>query len=569
MMDQLTKINPHIHTLPETGMNREIPRPVRPEDCLTRLNPHVTDSAKIAPGTMLCEDYQVLERLSLAAGEADLYLCRRGEESFAAKVYRRSVSLKPEVAQALEQLDCPYVAGPLEVGRFRDRTVEILPFYPLGSLRGRTFSPEQLKEKIIPCLNEGLHALHGANIVHKDLKPSNIMCVAEDLQVAIIDFGISSPIQADTTMVLTQTGMTPEYCAPETFKGLYSTHSDYYSLGITLYELFCGETPYSSMAPEEIEKYLAIQRIPFPENMPGELQDLIRALTYPDISNRKDKANPNRRWGYEEVKNWLAGIRQTIPGEGVYGIHVKPYVFEGQEYRSVRELTRALAANWKEGKKHLMRGLLAAHFDECDFRAAGICREAMAEATRLSGKDDLVFWKTLCALDPSGTELHWKGRSYEGLSAFGRELLECLRQGDYRLGTYLDSLYREEILSRYVALKEPENEQMYKAVKMLETSYLASEDSRQRRVSFYLTGYMLSGQKILQIGEKEFHTVEELIAHLQELLGPNNQYLDRFRYFCHLLVDRYENLVPELESWLLALGRQEELEIWRRKMRGA
>ena len=91
--------------------------------------------------------------------------------------------------------------------------------------------------KIIPNINEGLHAIHEAGIIHKDLKPSNIMLNSDGETVSIIDFGISSIIADGNTVLVTKTGMTPEYSAPETFKNLFLRESDYYSFGITLFEL--------------------------------------------------------------------------------------------------------------------------------------------------------------------------------------------------------------------------------------------------------------------------------------------------------------------------------------------
>ena len=68
--------------------------------------------------------------------------------------------------------------------------------------------------------------------------------------------------------MVTKTGMTPEYSAPETFKNIFYEGSDYYSFGITLFELYCGYTPYANMQPEEIEQYVSVQKIPFPESIP-------------------------------------------------------------------------------------------------------------------------------------------------------------------------------------------------------------------------------------------------------------------------------------------------------------
>ena len=98
-------------------------------------------------------------------------------------------------------------------------------------------SAPQLKNNIIPALNEGLKVLHDNGIIHKDLKPSNIMLNADGRTVSIIDFGISSIREEGSTVIVTKTGMTPDYSAPETFRGLFLSESDYYSLGITIFEL--------------------------------------------------------------------------------------------------------------------------------------------------------------------------------------------------------------------------------------------------------------------------------------------------------------------------------------------
>lgn len=530
----------------------------------TVLNPHLPASDSIAEGTLLCGKYRVIEKMPVVTGEADLYVCTFSNKKYVAKVYRRTASIKAEVTQQLKKLKSPYVAAVHEIGEHRGATIEILPFYSRGSLSGKTFSYEQLKDRIIPCLNEGLKALHDRNIIHKDLKPSNIMITDDQQSVAIIDFGISSVTEAGNTVIVTQTGMTPEYSAPETFKGLYSAYADYYSLGITLYELFCGKTPYDNMSAEEIEKYIAIQRIPLPQTMPTELQELIKALTYYDISNRRDKKNPNCRWGYDEVKKWLKGIKQTIPGEGIDRRSARPYFFAGKNYTSRTDLVRALVENWQEGKKELFRGKLSDYYKIYDAEAFQICQTAEREATRSSGKDDFIFWKTMYALQPETKDFFWKGRVYIGLPALGRDLLEQLRKSSASMNEYMDGVLREELLSKYVAMKNPDNEKMLVAVKGLESSYrVYIRDPRERQITLYLVAYMLSNQKILYVAGQEFHTLSELTSYMKQLLGDNNENLDQFKTFCHSLMEQYDNLIPAFESWLIAIGKRDALNSWK------
>lgn len=568
-MADKTRLNRNLNNGNVTVLNSDIAHNQRLSSASsTILNPHVSANSAIGEGFLLCGKYHVIEKMPITTGEADLYVCSHGNKKYVAKVYRRTASIKAEVSEQLKQLNSPYVATVYEIGECHGATVEILPFYSKGSLSGKTFSYEQLRNSIIPCLNEGLKALHDAKIIHKDLKPSNIMAADDQQSVAIIDFGISSVTEAGNTIIVTKTGMTPEYSAPETFKGLYSSNADYYALGITLYELFCGKTPYGNMPAEEIEKYIAIQRIPFPKTMPIELQELIKALTYYDISNRRDKNNPNRRWGYDEVKKWLSGVKQTIPGEGIDRKSARPYFFADKNYTTRTDLIRALVENWEAGKKELFRGKLSDYYKIYDSEAYQICQTAEREATRESGKDDFIFWKTMYALQPQTKDFFWKGRVYIGLPALGRDLLEQLRKSSSTLNEYIDGVLKEELLSKYITMRDPNNETILDAVKGLESSYRAYiSNPREKRITLYLVAYMLSNQKILYVAGQEFHTLSELTSYMKELLGDNNKYLDQFKEFCHKLMDQYDNLIPALESWLIALGKREELDSWKEAMK--
>ena len=297
------------------------------------------------------------------------------------------------------------------------------------------------------------------------------------------------------------------------------------------------------------------------------MQELIKALTYFDISNRRDKNNPNRRWGYEEVRNWLAGKEQTIPGEGVDRKTIRPYFFAGENYTTRTELARGLASHWEEGTKELFRGKLSDYYSLYDPEACRICQEAEQEASHVSGQDDLIFWKTLYALMPECTDFFWKGRVYAGLPALGRELLEHLRQNTGARTEFMAQILTAGILSHYVKLKNPDDRKMLEAVQSLENSYCAPRnDTRQKMIVLYLTAYMLSGQKILYVANREFHDLQELSAYMRQLLGENNEHLDRFKKFCHTLVDRYDNLIPALESWLIAIGKRDALNSWKNAM---
>lgn len=561
-MENTTVINPAVQPSSATVINAEVV-----EEYNRQNNIETDNSASITEGTVICDKYRVQSQLEVSSGEADLFLCSDGSMQYVAKVYKRKFAIKQEVIDALLKIDSPYVARLYETGTYNGYPVEILPYYERGSLQGKTFTEDELVRKIIPNINEGLHAIHEAGIIHKDLKPSNIMLNSDGETVSIIDFGISSIIADGNTVLVTKTGMTPEYSAPETFKNLFLRESDYYSFGITLFELFCGYTPYANMQPEEIEQYVSVQRIPYPEEMSALLQDFISALTYYDISNRSNKNNPNRRWTYEEVKKWLDGEPLVIPGEGVGNVGkgtMPVFKFLGEDFTDPALLVTAFAKNWEEGKKQLFRGVVTAHFRTWNQEIARKCQAAEEEAGRENGKDDIIFWKLLYQINPKLKGFYWMGQTYESLPAFGRDVLEKLWDKDKSQYSYYSSILSEKLLSQYVLMAAPKNEKLKKAAEAIEDSYeLEKNNGTDMQRTYYLMAYTLSGQKLLLLDGEQIRTVGELANYMRNVLAES---FDKFESLCHRLVDYDGNLDFQLETWLMAIGKQKEIEKWRASM---
>lgn len=557
-MSNKTEINPDINA---TVINSEV-------DQSTAINPNlVALSAKLVAGTILADKYEIVEPLSVSTGEADLYVCKYDGKEYVAKVYRRQRSVKPEVITVLKSISSPYVASLFDTGTHNNLPFEILPYYKNGSLQGRQFTMEELKKTIIPCINEALKVLHQNDIIHKDLKPSNIMLLDDNKSVAIIDFGTSSVFEQGNTVLVTKTGMTPEYSAPETFRNLFLEESDYYSFGITLYELYCVYTPYKNMNAEEIAQFTVVQRIPFPEDMPQELQDLISAVTYFDITNRNKKNNPNRRWTYAEVDNWCKGKKQVIPGEGTGFCAEKailPYTFLGHEYKDIPSLVTALASNWNDGKKQLYRGLLSAFFKNFNPEIADYCIDAEEEAIRNARKDDIIFWNLLYKIYPELNGFYWMGQIYESLPALGRDMLERLWRNDKSNYSYWDDILSNKLLTNYLSNVKSKNDNLVAASSALETAHnVGNRSKRDTMMNYYTMAYLLSGQKLFAIGEKRLKNVSELMAYMKGLLDSS---YEEFDDFCHSLISYDDTLDVQFEAWLIALGKRKELDAWRHSL---
>jgi serine/threonine protein kinase len=106
--------------------------------------------------------------------------------------------------------------------------------------------------KIIKQICQALDSAHEINIIHRDIKPHNILVNDEDL-IKIVDFGIARNIYRNPDEGVTKTGTiigTPDYMSPEQASGNnYDHRSDLYSLGIVIYEMLSGAVPFKSESP--------------------------------------------------------------------------------------------------------------------------------------------------------------------------------------------------------------------------------------------------------------------------------------------------------------------------------
>jgi serine/threonine-protein kinase len=156
--------------------------------------------------------------------------------------------------------------------------------------RGR-LSPATAVSVLEPVLG-ALAAAHRAGLVHRDVKPENIL-LADDGVVKVADFGLARAVETDAAA--TRTGLmmgTVAYCSPEQIsRGRTDQRSDVYSAGIVLFELLTGETPYVGESAMAVAYQHVHSRVPAPsqragEPLPRQLDDLVQRATDSDPAGR-------------------------------------------------------------------------------------------------------------------------------------------------------------------------------------------------------------------------------------------------------------------------------------------
>ncbi len=135
--------------------------------------------------------------------------------------------------------------------------------------------------RIVRQAANGLAAAHTQGIIHRDVKPQNLVLL-DDGTVKLVDFGLAADLDAESQRV-----GTPHYMAPETCEsGASETASDVYSLGITLHHLLTGQPPYAGKSVKEILQAHLTGEALHPERkaagLKREISDLVRHMTKRD-----------------------------------------------------------------------------------------------------------------------------------------------------------------------------------------------------------------------------------------------------------------------------------------------
>ena len=142
--------------------------------------------------------------------------------------------------------------------------------------------PPERAARIALGICEALAYIHSHGVVHRDLKPENIMVDAED-HIKLIDFGIAAKAGARrlTFAKLSQVMGTPEYISPEQIRGKRGdARSDIYALGVMLYEMLTGKTPFQGANPFAIMNDRLLNNPVPPREIDPEISPQLQEIIY-------------------------------------------------------------------------------------------------------------------------------------------------------------------------------------------------------------------------------------------------------------------------------------------------
>jgi serine/threonine-protein kinase len=224
--------------------------------------------ADLPEGQELLERYRIVRRIG-RGGFGTVYLAHDAviQEDIILKMLNPQLALDDaaarrfvqelKLARRISHRNVIRIHDFIDLGGTRAISMEYFPGKDLGRLlaEGGPIDPRRVL-RIAAQVCDGLAAAHHEGVVHRDIKPGNIL-VGDDDETRLVDFGLASAQQATSEVPrLTQSGLligTPEYMAPEQITGDATDHRvDLYSLGVVLYEALSGRKPFTAETPVKV-----------------------------------------------------------------------------------------------------------------------------------------------------------------------------------------------------------------------------------------------------------------------------------------------------------------------------
>lgn len=268
-----------------------------------------TDGLKDLPDEQFREIYDIRETIGMGGtGEVFVAVQNSLKRRVVVKVIRQDVLSDPtsllrfeREAQILSSLVHSRVVQVYDFGLWQTRPYLVLEYVDGGSMaayikKGKPLTTREAT-RVMMQICEGLAYLHEENILHRDIKPGNILLTKSTKEPKISDFGLARPKGSKT---LTEDGMvvgTLRYLAPETLTlGEFTPRSDLYSLGVMMYLMFSGRMPFKddqSSVSGLIESQVNEPPVPIDKYRPDlcpELKTLINRLVAVDAAARPASA---------------------------------------------------------------------------------------------------------------------------------------------------------------------------------------------------------------------------------------------------------------------------------------
>lgn len=266
-------------------------------------------------GMMIGERYEILEKIG-TGGMSDVYKakCHKLNRYVAVKVLKQEFSENENFvskfrieAQAAAGLMHPNIVNVYDVGEENGIYYIVMELVEGITLKKYIEKKARLSYKeavsIAIQVSMGIEAAHNNHIIHRDIKPQNII-ISKDGKVKVTDFGIA---KAATSNTITSNVMgSVHYTSPEQARGGYSDEkSDIYSLGITMFEMLTGRVPFNGETTVAIAIKHIQEEMPSPKEYVPEIPGSVEGIVI-----KCCQKSPDRR--YQNMQEVIADLKHSL-----------------------------------------------------------------------------------------------------------------------------------------------------------------------------------------------------------------------------------------------------------------
>jgi hypothetical protein len=195
-------------------------------------------------------------------------------------------------AKSLAQLDHPYILKVLDYGDQEGLPYLVMPFLEGGTLKEKMGKPMPYSQAaaLLAPIAEALDYAHKRNIIHRDVKPANIL-ISQSGAPILSDFGIAKILVQSGSTQLTGAGVgigTPDYMAPEQWTGTADARTDIYSLGVVFYQMVTGRLPFSADTPAAVLIKHLRDPLPRPRTFVHDLPEVVEQVLFKALAKEPE-----------------------------------------------------------------------------------------------------------------------------------------------------------------------------------------------------------------------------------------------------------------------------------------
>ena len=266
-------------------------------------------------GMLLGDRYEILERIG-TGGMSDVYRakCHKLNRNVAVKVLKQEfsenenfVSKFQTEAQAAAGMMHPNIVNVYDVGEEHGTYYIVMELVEGITLKDYIEKKARLSVKeaisIAIQVSMGIEGAHNNHIIHRDIKPQNIM-ISKDGKVKVTDFGIAKAVTSNT--ITSNVMGSVHYTSPEQARGGYSDEkSDIYSLGITLFEMLTGRVPFNGDTTVAIAIKHIQEPMPSPRDYISEIPISVEQIVF-----KCTQKSPDRR--YQSMAELIVDLKKSL-----------------------------------------------------------------------------------------------------------------------------------------------------------------------------------------------------------------------------------------------------------------